>query len=73
MAYKAIRNNIVAKKTTELVLHFYKKTTKLVFIWPNMGQKSIKVLTVFLGAQEPISRNKVITVYRLLWSTEILK
>ena len=40
-----IRNNIVAKKTTELVFLFHKKTTKLVFIWPNMSQKSIKVLT----------------------------
>ena len=42
--YQAIRNNIVAKKTTELVLLFRKKTTELVFLWPNMSQKSIKVL-----------------------------
>ena len=41
---KDIKNNIVAKKTTELVLLFHKKTTKLVFFWPNMGQKNIKVL-----------------------------
>ena len=27
----AIKNNIVAKKTTELVLLFHKKTTKLLF------------------------------------------
>ena len=27
----AVRNNIVAKKTTELVLLFHEKTTKLVF------------------------------------------
>ena len=40
----AIRNNIVAKKTTELVLLLHKKTTKLVFLWLNMGQKSFKVL-----------------------------
>ena len=29
----AIRNNIVAKKTNELVLLFHKMTTKLVFLW----------------------------------------
>ena len=33
---------ILAKKTTELVLHFHKKTTKLVFLWPNVGQKASK-------------------------------
>ena len=44
----AIRNNIVAKKTTELVLLFHKKTTKLVFLWPNMSQKDINVLIYFL-------------------------
>ena len=42
--YKAIRNNIVAKKTTELVLIFHKKITKLVFLWPNMSQLCFKVL-----------------------------
>ena len=42
--YQAIRNNIVTKKTTELVLLFYNNTTKLVFLWPNMGQKIFKVL-----------------------------
>ena len=41
---QAIRNNIVTKKTTELVLLFHKNITKLVFHWPNMGQKSFKVL-----------------------------
>ena len=40
----AIRNNIVTKKTTELVLLFHKNITKLVFLWPNMSQKNIKVL-----------------------------
>ena len=30
--YQAIRNNIVAKKTTELVLLFHKNITKLVFL-----------------------------------------
>ena len=44
--YHAIRNNIVAKKTTELVLLFHKKTTKLVFFWPNMSQNSFKVLII---------------------------
>ena len=34
---QAIRNNIVAIKTTELVLLFHKKTTKLVFLCPNVG------------------------------------
>ena len=29
-----------------LMALFFKKTTKLVFIWSNMGQKSIKVLNV---------------------------
>ena len=46
--YQAIRNNIVAKKTIELVFIFHKKTTKLVFIWLNMGQKSIKVLSIYI-------------------------
>ena len=35
---------ILAKKTTELVLIFHKKKTKSIFLWPNMGQKSIKVV-----------------------------
>ena len=30
---------ILAKKTTELVLLFHINETKLVFLWPNMGQK----------------------------------
>ena len=35
---QAIRNNIVAKKTTEHVLFLHKNITKLVvFFWPNMG------------------------------------
>ena len=44
ISYKAIRNNIVTKKTTELVLRFHKKTTKLVFLWPNISKTSIRVL-----------------------------
>ena len=44
--YKAIRNNIVAKKTNELVLFFHKNKTKLVFLWSNMSQKSCKVLLI---------------------------
>ena len=43
-----LENNIVAKKTTELVLLFHKETTKLVFLWPNMSQKSTKVLKATL-------------------------
>ena len=41
---KIIRNNIVSKNTTELVLLFHKNLTNLVFLWPNMSQKSLKVL-----------------------------
>ena len=37
---------ILAKKTTEIVLLFHKNTTKLVFLWPNMGQKCIKMLSI---------------------------
>ena len=36
---------VLAKKTTELILLFHKNITKLVFLWPNMGQKSFKVLS----------------------------
>ena len=43
-------NNIVAKKTTELVLLFHKRTTKLVFLWPNMCKKSFKVLSLNLSS-----------------------
>ena len=39
-----IKNNIVAKKATELVLLFHKNKNKLVFLWPNMSQKSIREL-----------------------------
>ena len=35
---------ILAKKTTELVLLFHKKTTKLIFFWSNMSQICFKVL-----------------------------
>ena len=48
--YQTIRNNIVVINTNEFVLLFHKKTTKLVFLWPNMGQKSIKVLTSDLSS-----------------------
>ena len=44
--YQAIRNNIVAKKTTELVLLFHNNITKLVFLWPNMDKKIFKVLKI---------------------------
>ena len=37
---------ILAKKTTELVLFLNKNITKLVFLWPNVSQKTIKVLKV---------------------------
>ena len=42
--YQAFRNNIVVKKTTELVHIFHKNIIKLIFLWHNMSQKSIKVL-----------------------------
>ena len=47
--YQAIRNNIVAKKITELVLLFHKNITKLIFLWPNVGQKSFKVLVYLVN------------------------
>ena len=40
--YQTTRNNIVANKTTEIVLIFHKNKTKLVFLWPNMGQKKLE-------------------------------
>ena len=49
--YQAIRNKIVAKKTTELVLIFHKKTTKIVFLWPNMGQLGFNVLINLLSTK----------------------
>ena len=42
--YQAIRIKIVAKKT-ELVILFHKKTSKLVFLWPNFSQLCLKVLS----------------------------
>ena len=45
MAYISPLEIIMAKETTELILLFYKNITKLVFLWPNMGQKSFKVLS----------------------------
>ena len=47
---------IVAKKTTEFVLLFHKKTTNLIFLWPNISQKSIKVLTyIYINILERLS------------------
>ena len=40
MAYVRPLEIILAKKTTELVLLFYKNITKLVFLWTNMSQNS---------------------------------
>ena len=40
--YQAIRNNIVAKQITELILLFHESITKLVFFWPNMDPKIFK-------------------------------
>ena len=39
---------ILAKKTTELFLFFYKNITKLVFLWPNISQKNFKVLNIYI-------------------------
>ena len=44
MAWYKTLEVILFKKNTEIVLLFHKKTTKQVFLWPNMGQKTIKVL-----------------------------
>ena len=52
MAYISHRNIIVAKKTTELVFLFHKNTTKLVFPWPNISKKNIKVLTILTSITE---------------------
>ena len=40
------------------VLLFHKNITKLVFLWPNMSQKSFKVLKISL-LNAPILRNKI--------------
>ena len=45
MAYIRPLEIILAKKTTEFVLVFHKKTTKLGFLWPNIGQNNIKVFS----------------------------
>ena len=43
--YNIISNGLYqAKKTIEFVILFYKNITKLVFLWLNMNQKSIKML-----------------------------
>ena len=47
--YQAIRNNIVAKKTTELFFH--EKATKLVFLGSNMGPKFHNVLNNVTGEE----------------------
>ena len=56
--YQAIRNNIVANNTTELVLLFHKKTTKLDFLWSNMAQKNFKVLRQLLDYNPTFSVKK---------------
>ena len=70
--YQAIRNNIVTKKTTELFLLFHKNKTKLVFLWPYMGQKIFKVLiSVFIF--KIIFQNFKIFFFQLLcnyWSNQ---
>ena len=52
----AIRNNIVAKKTTEFVLLFHKSITKLIFFWSNWDKK--KLQSVFINACY-IIKNKI--------------
>ena len=44
MVYIRLLEIILAERTTEHVLLFHKKITKLVFLWPNMDQKSLRVL-----------------------------
>ena len=39
-----LKNNFVAKKAAELVLLYHKKTTKLVFLGPNVSQLCFYVL-----------------------------
>ena len=59
MSYIRPLEIILAKKKTELLLLFHKNTTKLVFLWPNMGQNSIKVLNKFQCDCIPISMYEV--------------
>ena len=49
----------IGQKATELVLLFYKDITKLVFLWPNIGQKIFKVLIII----------KYIHKYSTAWTT----
>ena len=76
---KAIRNNIVTKRTTELVLLFHKNITQLIFLRPNMGQKSFKVFTKFISKMHnfvELKESYTINISRFnniccLWSLEI--
>ena len=43
-----IRSNNVAQKTSEVIVLFHKKTTKLDFLWPNIGQLCFKVLSLYI-------------------------
>ena len=66
-----ISNGLIqAKKTTELVLLFHKKTTELVFPWPNMGQKCFKVLinmSLIRGIiQIHCTRNTNLQIFKIL-------
>ena len=71
MAYIRPLEIILAKRTTDLVLHFHKKTTKL-FFGPNMGQKSIKVLTILFqfSACESNITHFIVPVINILFIVE---
>ena len=50
LGHNTISNGLIwAKKTTKLVLLFHENITKLVLHWPNMSQKSFKVLILLMG------------------------
>ena len=59
---------VLAKKTIELVLLFYKKTTKLVFLLPNMGQLYFKVLNTTTSAKSLINKKKCVENYNFIAS-----
>ena len=63
--YLAIKNNIVTKNTTELVLLFHKNITKLVFLWPNMNQKKHQSVNIVCSLRVICSPLKF-TVYTAL-------
>ena len=65
IAYIRLLEIVLAKKTTDLVLLFHKNITKLVFLWPNMSQKSFKVLNIS-KPQYKKKQNNLYSIYQKL-------